>query len=438
VVQRPRDAALPARGNLRPVDQDRDGLYDEDPGDDLDGDGSITQMWKRDPNGRYKRDKRDPRIFVRVGADERGEWSRVGWEGIDNDGDGLLNEDWPGGDDMNRNWPADWKPSYIQGGAGEYPLSNPETRAIAEWCYAHPNIAAFQSYHNTGGMVLRGPGSSYRESDYPRADRVVYDELGREGEKLLPFYRYLVIYKDLYDVHGGEATWAAEALGVISFTNELFTAAKYFQRDGYENPSNEQMFFFRDRLQFGDVFTAYTEFDHPQLGEVLVGGLNKWSSRSTPTFMLEEECHRNFAFTMYHAGEMAELEFDRIRVARVTPNGRLWRVDAEVRNHRVIPTRTARQAQMSIGRHDLFICEPSSGHVVTSGRLGNWWDNQIDEVRHEPGRVQLDRGVPGRGVVTYRFFVEADTGTEVTLTYDAQKAVNISKTIRLEPMDAGD
>lgn len=419
------------RGNQRPVDDDGDGLFDEDPGNDLDGDGSITQMWKKDPGGRYIRDRKDPRIFTRVGPDEQGEWTYMGNEGIDDDGDGRLNEDWPGGDDMNRNWPADWKPGYIQRGAGPYPLSHPETNAIAQWCYAHPNIAAFQTYHNTGGMILRGPGSSYREGDYPGADRRVYDELGREGEKLLPFYRYLVIYKDLYNVHGGESTWASEALGVISFTNELFTAGKYFQRDGYENPSEEQMLTFRDRLQFGDVFTEYTEYDHPQLGEVLVGGLNKWSSRSTPTFMLEEECHRNFAFTMYHAGAMAKLGFERVEMSRAVPGTDLWQVDVEVRNSHVIPTRTARQAQKSIGTNDLLLCEPSAGTVVTSGSVRNFWDKQIEETRHEPGRVQLPRGVGSRGSVLHRFFIEAPKGTRVKLSYKAERAMDITKTVTL-------
>jgi len=110
-----------SRSNRRPVDSDRDGLLDEDPPEDLDGDGSITQMWKEDPNGRWIRDRNDPRVFVRVADDEKGEWTLLGSEGIDTDGDGQINEDGPGGDDMNRNWPSDWQPDYVQGGAGLYP-----------------------------------------------------------------------------------------------------------------------------------------------------------------------------------------------------------------------------------------------------------------------------------------------------------------------------
>ena len=63
-----------------------------------------------------------------------------------------------GGYDMNRNWAYDWQPNYVQYGAKDYPFSQPETRAVAEFVLAHPNIAAAQSYHNSGGMILRGPG----------------------------------------------------------------------------------------------------------------------------------------------------------------------------------------------------------------------------------------------------------------------------------------
>ncbi|MEM9373514.1 MAG: M14 family metallopeptidase, partial [Planctomycetota bacterium] len=266
------------RANQMPLDNDRDGLVDEDPPDDLDGDGSITQMWKQDPRGRWARDPYDPRVFERVPAGEFGGWTYLGTEGIDNDGDGRVNEDTTDGHDMNRNWPADWQPGYVQFGAGAFPFSAPETEAVGRFCYDRPNIAAFQSYHNTGGMVLRGPGARHRVEDYPRADLRVYDAFGEAGEEMMPYYRYLVIYEDLYDVHGGEATWAAESLGIISFTNELWTVGKYFQRD-VTRPDREQMMRFRDRLQFGATFKDFTEIEHPQHGKVLVGGLNKWSSR---------------------------------------------------------------------------------------------------------------------------------------------------------------
>lgn len=416
------------RGNQMPRDNDRDGLTDEDHADDLDSDGSITQMWKPDPRGRWVRNRFDPRVFEQVPPGETGDWTYLGSEGIDNDGDGRVNEDDTDGHDMNRNWPADWQPDYAQHGAGAFPLSAPETSAIARFCYDHPNIAAFQSYHNTGGMILRGPGSAHRAGEYPRADLRVYDQLAEVGEQLLPYYDYLVIHADLYNVHGGEATWASENLGVIAFTNELFNAGKYFQR-AVDDPSDEQMRTFRDRLQFGTTFKEYTRFDHPEHGSVLVGGLNKWSSRTTPTFMLEEDCHRNFAFSAFHAGQMPELAFDRTKVKQLGEG--LWSVTVEVRNEKIIPSRTARARTAGIGRADLLTLEGAT--VVTSGSLEDWWDTTIDEIRHEPGRVRLDAGVPGRGAIVHRFLVQTDAGTEVVIRYDAEKAKDIATHIRLEP-----
>ena len=416
------------RSNQMPRDNDRDGLIDEDPADDLDGDGSITQMWKRDPRGEWVRDRFDDRVFTRVPAGESGDWTFLGSEGIDDDGDGQTNEDGTDGHDMNRNWPADWQPDYVQFGAGAYPLSAPETRAVAEFCYDHPNIAAFQSYHNTGGMMLRGPGTNYRTGAYPREDLRVYDEIGRIGTDLLPFYRYLVVFSDLYNVHGGEVTWAHEALGVISFTNELWTVGKYFQRSG--RPTAEQMRLFRDRLQFGATFQPFSEVEQPEHGTVLVGGLNKWSSRSTPVFMLEEEAHRNFAFTMLHGGEMPKLRFDRTKVKKL--GGQLWEVTVEIRNDKLIPTRTARASDAGIGAADLLTAEGEGIRIVASGKLDGWWDTTADEVRHEPARVLYNEGVGSQGTVVHRFWVEGDRGSNLRLRYQAEKAVDIKATLELE------
>jgi len=418
-----------SRSNRRPVDSDRDGLFDEDGPEDLDGDGSITQMWKADPDGRWIRDRNDPRIFTRVPADQKGEWTLLGSEGVDNDGDGQINEDGPGGDDMNRNWPTDWQPDYVQGGAGEFAFSNPEPRAIGRFILARPNIMAGQSYHNAGGMILRGPGANYSESLFPGTDARVYDEIGAKGEQMLPYYKYMIIYRDLYTVHGGFVDWLSAGLGAYTFTNELWNDAKYFQRDG--STDEERMWLFRDRLQFGQTFTPYKEFDHPQYGKVLIGGLNKWSSRVTPTFMLEEECHRNFAFTMFHADQMPILEFGRTEVQKDA--GGMWVVTTEVRNEKLMPTRSALARMKGIGTNDLMICEaPGGGSVATAGTMDSWLDKTIDPVRYEPGRIQMPGGIPGRGRVIFRFYVNGPEGGKVTLRYQAEKAKDVEKVVELK------
>jgi hypothetical protein len=433
------------RTGLRPTDDDHDGLLDEDGPEDLDGDGHIGTMLRFDPNGQMRRNRDDPRIIERVTEPGvKGELSFVGSEGLDNDGDGQINEDGPGEYDMNRNWPTDWQPDYIQFGAGDYPLDRPETRAIADFILAHPNIAAGQSYHNAGGMILRGPGAKYNESSYPRADIAVYDRLGRAGEEMLPFYRYMIIHSDLYIVHGGFVNWLAEGLGIVSFTNELWTDKRIMQQATARGPEDGEGFFgsrgmdprarmrWQDRVLFGQTFTEHTEFDHPTLGKVLIGGNTKWASRIPPPFMLEEECHRNFAFTMFHADNMPMLSFNWIDVQPLGPPGsNLWQITVEVENSKIIPTRTAWTAQQKIGLPDTLTLTGDGLEVVASGRLADRFDKTLDPVDHRKHIIMNERGVPGEERATFRYIVTGPQGARATVRYQSQKASDLEQNVEL-------
>jgi len=420
-----------SRHNQRPVDNDNDGAVDEDGYDDLDGDGSITQMWRQREGGGWRRDPDDPRRFQRVGPTQQGDWEYLGMEGIDNDGDGRINEDTVFADDMNRNWPGDWQPPYAQFGAGPHPFSAPETHGIGQFILAHPNIAAGQSYHNSGGMILRGPGTDSRANLYDRADSRVYDAIAGAGAQMLPYYRDWVIWDDLYNVHGGQVNWLAETLGIVSFTNELWINAKRFQGEAARE-SEDQRWLWRDHMVFGDEFTEYTEVEHPEYGTILVGGSNRWGARQTPPFLLEEEAHRNFAFTMFHARQMPRLRFGRVDIEQLTDG--LWRVDVAVRNERHIPTRLSIARQENIGRHDLMHFESDDASIVAAGRLQDFNDRQMREVRFEPMRIQLDGGIGGMDQEVFRYLIQGEAGSTFTLRYEAERATDIERTFTLEAM----
>jgi hypothetical protein len=421
-----------ARTGQKPVDNDGDGVADEDGPDDLDGDGHITQMWRPDPFGTHKRDPRDADRMIPVPAEpkadgtrEYGQWTPAGQEGVDNDGDGRVNEDGPGGYDMNRNFPTGWEPENIQGGAGTYPLCWPETRAMADWVLSKPQIAAAQAYHNAGGMVLRGPGAPWREGDYPAADVAVYDRIQSTGEKMLPFYRSMVIHKDLYTVHGGLVNWFAEGLGIIALTNELWTDKRIMQ-DGQE-PSEDERRTWNERMLFGQTRVPLHEVKHPEYGNVLVGGGTKFSSRIPPPFMMEEELHRNFAFTMFHADQMPLLRFESVETKEATPG--LWEVTVTVANDRLIPTRTARAADKGIGLADTLAL--TGADVSAAGKLANRTDRTMDLQAFRPATLRFERGVPGNGRAAARFLVKGTAGTPITLTWTAQKARQVIATVKL-------
>ena len=85
-------------GNAKSTDDDRDGEFNEDPFDDLNKDGLITMMRIEDVTGDYIKLKEDERILVKADKNkgEIGKYKLLS-EGIDNDKDGLFNEDGKGG-----------------------------------------------------------------------------------------------------------------------------------------------------------------------------------------------------------------------------------------------------------------------------------------------------------------------------------------------------
>jgi len=138
--------------NSAKVDADNDGRLDEDGPEDLNKDGFITVMRVKDPNGPYMVHPDDPRLLRRADAakGEAGTYS-VHWEGIDNDGDGFINEDGPGGVDINRNFQHQYP--YYTADAGPHMVSEPETRGMLDYVLARRNIAAILTFGESDNLI---------------------------------------------------------------------------------------------------------------------------------------------------------------------------------------------------------------------------------------------------------------------------------------------
>jgi hypothetical protein len=82
------------RGNARETDDDRDGRIGEDPFEDLNKDGLITQIRIEDITGSYIESPEDSRILINANPTKNqvGKYILIS-EGIDNDKDGMFNED---------------------------------------------------------------------------------------------------------------------------------------------------------------------------------------------------------------------------------------------------------------------------------------------------------------------------------------------------------
>jgi len=415
-----------SRSGKMPYDSDRDGLVDEDDYDDLDGDGSITRMRIKDPNGRWKPDPEYPEyLMVRAKADEKGEYTMLGLEGVDNDGDGRINEDPAGGYDSNRNWAWDWQPRHIQRGAHEYPFSLPNTRAVAEFVIAHANIAGSQSFHNAGGMILRGP--TREGGDIQPGDDRVLAYIAERGAKMLPHYRSLVSWKDLYTTLGDEMEWFYGARGILGLVNELWTPDNLYREEiARDEAGQRKTLEFIRYLLMNDGVVAWHEVEHPTYGKIEVGGTKKEWGRVPPSFLLEEECHRNALFTVYH-GEMMPLvrfgEVTREKLAR-----KLHRVWVEVVNEGLMPTRCAQDVANHISPPDIMSVSGERAKVISSGRVVDRFFKKVEPTKIRHHRVEFDT-VSGMGTVRAQFIVSG-TGS-ITISYDSAKGGLLSKKVEL-------
>ncbi len=436
-----RDANDPSSNrSLRiPKDDDRDGLVDEDGPDDLDGDGNICTMRKRDPFGKYRTDPEEPRLLVPVKPGEKGEWTLLGDEGIDNDGDGRINEDAEGYVDGNRNWGSNWQPPYVQSGSGDYPFEGLGPRAIAKFIMDRPNIIVVYAFHNSGGMFLRGPSSKAEEPMNP-SDVSVYDILGKNAEKIVPGYRYLVVWKDLYTTHGDFTNFTYNLAGAYSFVGELYSSGTEIYRGPDEkrqapgeidlpedSPAQE-----RERLKFsdnvvqGELYRPWRPFRHPQYGDIEVGGWVKMSSRLPHPFLLNELVFRNASAVLFAAAQTPEIRMDVFALEKIGDD--LFKVRVRLANARAIPSMTYAAVERKLYPRDILKVSGKGIRVVAGGPLLDPYLDRVDYKAYRP-EVQFLQ-VPGSGKVEFQFLVSGRGA--LTLEYVSRKAGRLTGTVELK------
>jgi len=425
------------RGLRRPKDDDRDGLFDEDFADDLNGDGSIGTMRKKDPHGKWKTDPEDKRMMIRVKPGEKGEWTQLGREGIDNDGDGRINEDSEGYVDGNRNWPYNWEPPYVQGGAGYYPLSGVGLKSIADYIMARPNIIVAYAYHNSGGMYLRGPGTKSL-GEFPRTDIEVYDYLGKNFESIVPGYRYLIGWKDLYSTYGDFGDFMDNCNGAYTYVGELFQSStesyKPMPKKGEpasgqssdRNSRTRERLKFNDHVMHGDMYTEWEPYNHPVYGDIEIGGWIKMTSRLPQTFMLLDLVHRNASAVIFSSGHTPEISMEVFETKKVGNN--LYRVRVRLENKKAMPSMTYNSVKREIHRKDMLTASGNNVKVVSGGPLTYKYTDKVSYKEHKP-EIQFIQ-VPGFGMVEYQFLVSGKGSLDIN--YESLKAGKISKKVDLK------
>ncbi len=214
------------RKTMQPYDEDGDGEFDEDPPEDVNGDGIISSFDLWDHNGT---ETWEDDVFIDY-------WL----EGYDNDKDGLVNEDHVGGADLNRNFPVHWNDSNCDSGStsdmtaddwqGPAALSEKESQALVNFVQQHNFVHAL-SLHSGTNVTIFDWGYTYEEH---HSELYMYYELTYElyKEKILPesfFYEEMALY---YTVAGDWADWTYADEHIIPMTLEIYTnGTSYYYLD---------------------------------------------------------------------------------------------------------------------------------------------------------------------------------------------------------------
>ena len=333
-----------------PYDEEQPGIIPED----LDGDGVIRRMRVRNRNGLFKVSPDDPRIMIRRKPDETdGEFYDVFPEGkVVGEGYELMPAPEAHGEDFNRNFPAGWG---VGGRGGAYGLSAPETKAFADFLAAHKNICSCLNFHTAYGCYLYPPALKSPKQASPE-DMKRYRELGKLCTDVTG-YPFVNLHDDFLGpsapIGGSIDDFGHYVLGIISFTCECWDLRA---RCGFPPqfpqkkpvPDEKQEEFCRALLKWIDEendgigFRMWEKFDHPQLGEVEIGGIDqKYIVQNPPVKYLEQELEKHTKFMLREMNALPLLE---IRSLETADCGGCWEISLEIANTGYFPTDVTAEA----------------------------------------------------------------------------------------------
>ena len=379
------------RSSTRPYPFDEDpigGLEEED----VDGDGRMLTMRVPDPNGPWKICAEEPRLLVRRDPTETGgQYFRLLPEGRIENYDGALITLRPNKEqlDLNRNFPVNWRQEYQQPGAGPYPTSEPEARALAAFVTGHPNITGGVVFHTYSGVILR-PFSDRADQEMPAEDLWTYQAIGKKGTAMTSYPAASVFHEFLYHpkevTTGGFDDWLYDHIGIFAWTVEIWSPQRqagitdYKFIDWYRDHPREddlKMLKWSDEVLEGKGYVDWYSFDHPQLGPVELGGWNhQLAWRNPPPQFLEKEIAHFPGWLVWHLLISPRME---LYEATAKPlGGDSYRVRMVVQNTGWLPSYVTKRAlEKKVVRGVVFEIELPADATLETG-----------EPRQEAGQME--------------------------------------------------
>jgi len=407
----------PAGKDPDPFDNDGDFLYDEDPPEDLDGDGIIVSMRKLDPRGTMKISDKDPRIMVRKAPDDSvDKLYKMYSEGIDNDEDDKINEDsYRTGFLSNRNYPGNWQLSTSQRGSGKYPLE--ESITMAEYLFVadHPNIAIYVQHHCCGRVILLPPSTQSDAQFENKKDLQLYKIVGARcleysnWDLATSVYNWnwprgsgnkkrTQIYRDKdgkirnapagmypendkaysrndfnvsarenhpdrgYFAWGSSLETTYNIFGIFSMADEHWAAPDY-NKD--LKVTEEERLKWNDEEMEGKIFVNWHKYNHPTLGEVEIGGWPRTKISPPEGELIQKECEMGNNYVIYLAGLAPKVEFGEVEIT--DKKGGIYQLDISVKNSGFLPTVTEQASKLNILKPTLLEIEQNKNVEILFG-----------------------------------------------------------------------
>lgn len=407
---------------------------------DVDGDGAARLLRRLDPAGEFVASSEIPNLLLPRRIEDEGPFYAVysegtieGWDGFTIPPHHFLSDNET---DMNRNFPYGWAPEPAQVGAGPFPASEPESRAVVEFASRTPTLFAWLNLHTYGGCYIRPPGDHVDKKMHPD-ELALYRQIGEWTEAITGYPTVSGFEEFTYEpdkpLHGDLVAFAHEQRGTVAMVCELWdffaqvglTVKRPFV-DNYSRRSREDILAMarwdRDENQ-GRVVGAWRPFDHPQIGPVEVGGYDpRFGIWNPPPERLHALCEAQSKLLLRLAALAPRPEVK----AAVKPLGEgLFEVSAVVQNIGYLPTYVLSSAKAAPWNDPIHAeIALGEGQSLVSGvpkqRIGHLEGWGAFEGWHTPSFARSERGVT-RGRASWVVKSAAKGKGRVTVTASAAR-----------------
>ncbi|MCC5930220.1 MAG: peptidase M14 [Cyclobacteriaceae bacterium] len=408
------------RGNARPTDHDRDGRVDEDPFEDLNRDGLITLMRIADPSGTHIPHPEDERILIQADPSkgEKGKYL-VYTEGIDNDKDGRFNEDGLGGVWIDKNFSFDY-PAFSEG-AGEMAVSEPESRALLDFIYQHPNIhtiitlgpsnnltkvAAYDEKQATARIMTSPAKADVVAAEWVSA--LFNRSMATNEAPELPLQRGDFVQTAYF--HMGRFSYASQGWWPPEVNLPKDTTQTNEEKVKSDERAKNELNFLRWADREGiDVFVPWQSIQHPDFPgkTVEVGGIRPFAMLNPPVVYLDtvSQYYKKFIRDLLWASPKVEL----VDATVEQIDKQLFRITVKVINSGLLPTGTGsgdKLRYMPNLKTEIVLTEKqtllSGKKHYLRGALAPGESVEYSWLIQGSGAVSLSTGSPAAGKATYQ------------------------------------